>query len=120
MTSIPCFAQKEYKASNGKIYHLGDTVIMSKGSGVDGKFISLARTGLAAMASYNSNNPNGADQLLASRYFLNGKGIIKKIKEMKFAGNIKPYFILDFNQGGNYMLLVEDAISACEILPCKN
>lgn len=111
------FAQKgkEFKASNGTIYHVGDTVTLTKGSGTDGKFLSLGLTGLRAIATYNSNNPNAGDQLAANRGFNGGKGIIKKIKEMNFAGSKKPYFVLDFKSQGNYMLLIEDAISYKEI-----
>lgn len=111
-------AQKLYKASNGVTYNIGDTIVMDKGAGVEGRFLSLGMTGLAAIGSVNQNG--NSDQLNATRAFAGGRGVIKKIKQMKFAGNIKPYFIIDFHQGPNYMLLIEDAISSCEITPCKN
>lgn len=104
---------KEYTASNGKTYHLGDTVIMGKGTLTDGRFASLGMTGKAALAIFDKKT-NG-DNLWASRYFENGKGIIKKISTEIFAGNTKPYFILDFHQGADYMLFIEDAINSKEV-----
>jgi hypothetical protein len=73
-------------------------------------------TGLRVLSMYNANNPNSTEHLSANRGFNGGRGIIKKVKEMNFAGAIKPYFVLDFKKQGNYMLLIEDAISNNEIV----
>jgi len=103
-------AQKitEYKAANGITYHVNDTVKLGKGSGEDGSFLYLEDRGLPA-PGHSHNLP---------KQFANGGAVIKSIKK-DFRSKIDKYsFVVDAGGIFNFSLFIDDAILACEVLPC--
>jgi hypothetical protein len=117
LASTTCLAQKEYKASNGITYHVGDSVKIGKGSGVNDQYLYLMRWGFMAAMSYNQNKD--ANQFNLFRGYNNMSILIKKIKTGKFAGQDKTYFILDAPHL-TALLYIEDAINSCEVIPCTD
>lgn len=109
---------KEYKAINGITYQIGDTVKLGRGSGVNGAFLFLQMSGWGAMMSYNTKG--GQDQFNIGRGYANTQVIIKNIKEQKIKGIKKTYFIVGGGNITNYALVIDDAIVACEVKPCKS
>jgi hypothetical protein len=109
------FAQNEYKASNGKTYHVGDTIKISLGSMPDGSFKYV----LASQPAFFPPRRNGND-LNARKDFANTNTIIKKIKagsRLTDNGN-KTILVVKGNGLVNFDVWIEEAISACEVTPC--
>lgn len=106
-------AQKEeYKASNGRIYHVGDTITLSKGSGMNGVFTSFQVAGLARSTVPEQN------YMPASMVGI--KLIIKKIKNWPVAGQDRFYFVTQGHSAiSNGWLFIEQAIGSCEITDCN-
>ena len=113
-------AQKitEYKALNGIIYHIGDTVKLGRGSSPSGTFMYLQMGGWGAALSYSSNS--GPNQLNIGRGYANTAVIVKKIKTYKIKGIVKYYFTVGGGNITNYILTIDDAIQACEVVPCQD
>lgn len=109
-------AQKltEYKAVNGITYKIGDTVLIGKGSGTDGKYVYMALGGKAGYIVYKS----GAT-INVSAGFNGIKVIIVSMKNYKLGTGSKTFFFLDAGNKTIFTLIIDDAISACEVLPCK-
>jgi hypothetical protein len=120
LVSANCFAQKitEYKAINGINYRLGDTVRLGRGSAPNGTFLYLQVGGWGAVMSYDSNK--GANQLNIGRAYANTAVIIKKIKYYKISGIQKMTFTVGGGNITNYVLTIDDAIQACEVVPCED
>ena len=118
LVSLNSNAQKlnEYKAINGIIYHPGDSVKLGSGSGPNGTFVHLQLGGWGPMLTYDTNG--GPDQLNIERGYANTSVIIKKIKRQKIKGVTMVYFVVGGGNVTNYNLTIDDAISACEVLPC--
>lgn len=88
---------KEYAASNGVTYHVGDTVKLGRGSGASHEFLYvLTSSGASAQRAYSG-----------------GKLVINKIHRVNFRGIDKVYFVTS----PKYLLYIEDAIETCEV-PC--
>ena len=107
---------KSYTASNGIIYHEGDSVLMGYGSSPNGSYQYFTLGGTLAVMSYNSNA--GANQFDASKGFGGLKLRIIKIKSIKYLGQNKTYFVVKA-QVGRFNLFIEDAIKFCEVKPCN-
>lgn len=116
---LPCvaFAQdiKEYKAANGKTYHVGDTVKIGLGSTPDGafKYVQVSQPGFLPPRR-NSNDMNARKDVARSN------AIIKKIKtgsKLTDAGN-KIIFVVKTGGIVNFDVWIEEAIAACEVTPC--
>lgn len=104
--AVTVYGQKnipEYKASNGIIYHPGDTVRLGMGSGNNGEFLYVASGGLA---------PAGLSRAYAQKYT-----VIKKINNVKFKGQDSYYFVVGMGNS-TYNLGIENAIASCEV-SCK-
>lgn len=109
------FAQNEYKASNGKTYHVGDTIKVALGSMPDGSFKYV----LASQPAFFPPRRNGND-LNARKDFANTNTIIKKIKtgsRLTDNGN-KIILVVKGNGLINFDVWIEEAIAACEVTPC--
>jgi len=102
----------EYKASNNKIYHIGDTVRLSKGSSSNGEFLYLQMGGINAFLGHGHN-------LNIDKSYANTGVIIKKIKKDKVRGIQKTWFVVDGGNITNYNLYIDDAILSCEVTPCQ-
>jgi len=104
-------AQKitEYKATNGVTYHINDTVRLGKGSSSDGSFLYLEERGIPGPGNRSHNLP---------KQFTNGGVVIKSIKKDKLSGADKYLFVVFPGGIFNYWLYIDDAILACEVLPC--
>ncbi|WP_461303822.1 SHOCT domain-containing protein [Aureisphaera sp.] len=102
---------KEYKATNGVTYKIGDTLQLGKGSGQNGIYDFIHSTGLAVATS-------GKAQPLDA---VNTKFTFVKVKKIK-EYNSKHYKGVIMTVGvkhlTNHLIYVEEAIESCEILPC--
>jgi len=105
----------EYKAANGKTYHVGDTVKVGMGSMPDGDFKYIQVNALLMPPHRNSNSLN------ASKDFSRTNGIIKKIKrERQMSGSDKVIFTIKTGGIPTYDIWIDEAIAACEATPCVN
>lgn len=115
LTPFIGFAQNEYKASNGKTYHIGDTVKVALGSMPDGNFKYI----LASQPSFLPPRRNSND-LSARRDLAHTNAVIKKIKtgsRLTDNGN-KTILVVKGNGLLNFDIWIEEAIAACEVTPC--
>jgi hypothetical protein len=112
-------AQKitEYKAINGITYKIGDAVKLGRGSSPSGTFLYLQMGGWGAVLNYDASA--GPNQLNIGRGYANTAVIIKKIKTGKIQGVVKYYFTVGGGNITNYVLTIDDAIQACEVVPCS-
>ncbi len=103
----------EYRAPNGKIYHVGDTVKVGMGSMPDGNFKYIQINPLLQPPHRNSNDLN------ARKDFSLTNGIIKKIKqERQMSGSDKVIFTIKTGGIPTYDIWIVEAIAACEVTPC--
>jgi len=98
---------KEYTASNGITYKVGDMILLGRGSGGQGTFVYLKIAGWMA---------GSATQIGSAYSGLNVE--IKKIKKQTFKGAEKIIFTVGGGNITNYSLEIEEAIGACEIKDC--
>lgn len=105
-----CKAQnlKEYTASNGKIYHVGDTLKIGFGSMPNGSFKYINPGGWAASSEPMNKSISGMG------------AIIKKIHSYNAHGFRKVYFAVGLGGITNYNLYIEEAIASCEVADCKS
>jgi hypothetical protein len=105
----------EYKAINNKTYHIGDTVRLGKGSSPSGEFLYVQIGGLNGFLS------RGHNQNIDKSYANTGL-VIKKIKKGRPDPRSveKLWFVVDGGTIGTYNLYIDDAILACEVLPCQS
>ncbi|MET3606898.1 hypothetical protein ABIC74_000740 [Mucilaginibacter rubeus] len=110
--SILAHAQKlkEYKASNGIIYHPGDTVKLGLGSGTNGQFVYMVP---------NMLNSSSTQLDWIKRRLSRGNVIIKKIKQEETIGMTKTLFYVGAGAAYNLHLDIEAAIESCEVKPCN-
>jgi Short C-terminal domain len=106
-----CLAQEtnDYRAINGVTYHRTDTVRLGKGSDAGGDFLYIEERGIPSPSHKNHYLP---------KQFANGGVIIKNIKIVKLNGIKKYEFIVDAGGLFNFAMFIDDAILACEVLPC--
>lgn len=102
-------SKTEFKASNGITYHLKDTVKLGRGSDPNGRFNYLVFGGWMV----GSSTKIGAS-------YANLGVVIKAIKTVKMKRIEKTYFTVGAGNITNYLLYIEDAIQACEVIPCSN
>jgi hypothetical protein len=101
---------KEYKASNGVHYKIGDTITMGRGSGLQGSFVFYQMGGWGATMGDNSlPSVHGGTNV-----------ILKKIKVANLRGAEKVWFVVNGGNITNYNLFIEDAIATCEIKDCNS
>lgn len=112
MTAKICFAQNEYKASNGVTYHVKDTVKLGRGSNPNGSFNYLQLGGWSAALSGGYSN--------IGKGYANTAVVIKSIKKNKVKGVEAIYFVVGGGNISNYMLQIEAAIQTCEVIPCAS
>lgn len=112
-------AQKitEYTAINGITYKIGDTVHLGMGSSSKGTFMFLQMSGWAASLNYDPNA--GPEQLNIGRGYDNTAVIVKKINASETKGIIKYSFTVGGGNITNYVLYIDEAIQACEVVPCR-
>lgn len=115
-------AQKEYKASNGVTYHVGDTLRLGLGSKADGSFLYVEDKGpLGGLGPFGNIGP-GRNQPARglTKDYANVGAIIKSIS--KTSSNGVQKYTFSVNAGGpmRYNVYIDDAIAACEVKPCKN
>lgn len=113
------FAQdiKQYKASNGVTYRINDTVHLGKGSNSNGSFMFVQDRGLGFTLPGPQGRSAGGRGL--PKDMSNGGVIIKSIKKTT-ENNLEKYVFM-VNGGGplRFSLFIDDAISVCEVTPCK-
>jgi len=96
----------KYKASNDKVYEIGDKIKLNRGSGQNGNFVylTLGGLGLRGLSSQLDHTYTGSTCT------------IKKIKKVK---DERIIFIVGNGSLSNFELSIEDAIATCEIVDCK-
>jgi len=117
-----CFAQilglgkklSEYKATNGKTYHIGDTIKLGQGSAPNGTFRYLQYGGWETFFI----NSEGSDSHNVERMFSGYGATIKKMHSFKAHGIEKVVLAVSIGGISNYDLWIEDAITSCEIVDC--
>lgn len=110
-------AQKktEYKASNGIVYHVGDTIQLGRGSRDDGTFNYLQINN--TFSAFVGGEPNQG----VAKSFSGANVVIKKIREMNMKGASKVYFVVGGGSITNYWLMIDDALATGEVVdPTKN
>ena len=95
-----------YKASNGKLYEIGDKIKLSRGSGQNGNFVYLTLGGLGL---------RGLSTQLDHTY----TGSTCTLKKIKTTKDTRIIFIVGNGGLSNFELSIEDAIVTCEIVDCK-
>jgi hypothetical protein len=105
----------EYKALNNKTYHVGDTVRLGRGSSPTGEFLYVQ------IGGFNGFLSRGHNQNIDKTYANTGL-VIKKIKKGRPDPRSieKLWFVVDGGGITTYNLYIDDAISACEVIPCAN
>lgn len=105
----------QYNASNGKTYHVGDTIKLGQGSAPNGTFRYVQYGG---WLMFMINGSQADDHNIEKTY--SGYGaVIKKIHSFKAHGIPKVVFAVDIGGASNFDLWIEDAIASCEIVDCK-
>lgn len=101
-----------YTASNGVTYSIGDEFQLGRGSDTNGKFVYVNVGGWAVSSSAEQNRLGSLNV-----------GLIVTVKKIK-KYNYKRYKGVYFTVGGgnitNYTIDIENAISSCEVIPCKS
>lgn len=111
-----CFSQfggkdiDEYKASNGITYKIGDKVKLGIGSANNGSFNYVTMRNALFMDPGMSSR-NNAHKSLAGKV-----AIIEKIKSVN---SDQIYFVVSGLTAVRWALMIEEAISKCEITECK-
>jgi hypothetical protein len=111
-----CVAQnrfESYTASNGVTYHERDTVLLNVGSSPETggfKFVEIA-----GLSRTSAGTGGGLD-----RSYDGTKLVIKKIYKNTYKGAEKMFFVTKGTGFTNFWVYIEQAISACEVLPCKS
>ncbi|MFB9841096.1 SHOCT domain-containing protein [Mucilaginibacter ginsenosidivorans] len=105
----------EYSASNGRTYHVGDTIKLGQGSAPNGTFRYVQYGGWLVFMI----NGNQADDHNIEKTYSGYGAIVKKIHSFKAHGIQKVVFAVDIGGGSNFDLWIEDAIASCEIVDCK-
>lgn len=103
---------KQYTASNGVTYHIGDKIELGRGSGINGKFNYLKVGGWGGAL--------GGSEQIGSGY--SGQKVI--LKSILYENNKRRDYTKVWMQVGggnitNYSLEIEQAIQSCEVVPCK-
>jgi len=100
----------QYTASSGVTYRIGNIIYPNKGSGRNGSFRFIYWANLV-LGEANTSSRIGENNF-----------ILKKIKTIDDFGKKKIVFVVNTNDlvGHEYSILIEDAISACEVKPCES
>jgi len=110
-----CQDMKEFKASNGKTYHVGDTVKVGMGSMPDGNFKYIQITPPPFMPPGRNTN-----SFAARREFAMSNAVIRSIKmSSSITGSDKVMFRVKAGGIGTYDIFIAEAIAACEVTPCS-
>lgn len=107
---------KEYKAVNGVTYHINDTVRLGKGSKDTGAFLYIEDRGLGLPTLPGARNSGGRG---LPKDFANGGVVIKSMRKMQLNGVDKYLFMVNAGGPFRFSMFIDDAILACEVLPCK-
>jgi hypothetical protein len=112
-------AQKlnEYHASNGKTYHPGDTIRLGLGSMPNGDFKYIQINQLLP----GPPDPRRSGAMAARKDMTNNSYVIKKIRNIdQISGGTKVAITIKTGGLPTCDIWIEDAIAACEVLPCAN
>jgi len=103
---------KEFTASNGITYKVGDEFKLGQGSDTNGKFVYVNIGGWGMSTNAETNRLGAANA-----------GLIVTVKKIK-KYNYKRYKGVYFTVGGgnitNYVIDIENAIKSCEIEICND
>jgi hypothetical protein len=110
-----CQTLKEFKAPNGKTYHIGDTIKVGMGSMPEGNFKYVQVT----PPPFFPPRPNG-NNFSARKDLAMSTAVIRKIKmASQISGSDKVMFTVKAGGIGTYDIWIVEAIAACEVTPCS-
>ncbi|HWD88570.1 MAG TPA: SHOCT domain-containing protein [Mucilaginibacter sp.] len=116
---LAVFSQKlkEYRASNGKTYHPGDTIRLGLGSMPNGDFKFIQINQLLP----GPPDPRRSGAMAARKDMTNNGYVIKKITNVdQMTGGTKVAITIKTGGLPTCDIWIEDAIAACEVQPCAN
>ena len=102
---------KEFTASNGTTYKIGDEIKLGRGSDTNGKFVYVNIGGWAISTNAEENRLGAANAGLLVT--------IKKIKKYNYKRYKGVYLTVGGGNITNYIINIENAIATCEIKDCK-
>jgi hypothetical protein len=110
----------EYKASNGVVYHVNDTLRLGHGTRPDGGFATARLGGMNAfMIKSHSHDGEKDDRLFVSRGGEAALARIRRIKKEVIDGVDKYTLVINIPRTpGNFELDIESAIKNCEVAIC--
>ena len=108
---------KEYKATNGVTYHLGDTVRLGKGSNSNGTFLYVEDKGIGFSLPGPGGGGRGGQTRPLPKEYANGGVVIKSIKKVTVYNVDKYVFMVNSGAPIRFSLTIDDAILACEVTP---
>lgn len=106
------FAQrelKEYKAQNGMVYKIGDTIRFAYGSGKNQVFEYVFRTGIS---TFNIEN---LSSIYVDSTYVGKPVVIKSIEIFKQKGREKILFLVQGKGAGRFDVHIDSAIANKEI-----
>ena len=112
-------AQKlsEYKASNGKTYHAGDTLKVGLGTMPDGNFKYIQINTLLP----GPPDPRRANSMNARKDISGSNYVIKRIANVKqMSGGDKTVITIKTGGFTTCDVWIEEAITTCEVTPCND
>ena len=111
-----CQSMTEFKAPNGKTYHVGDTIKVGMGSMPDGNFKYIRVT----PPPFFPPRPNG-NNFSAKKDLALSTAVIRKIKTTsQMSGSDKVMFTVKAGGIGTHDIWIVEAIAACEVTPCNS
>lgn len=99
---------KEYKASNGIVYHVGDTITFGRGAGTNGRF-TYVQMGNAFMMGAAAEQGVGKN-------WSGFNAIIKKIKQITVKGATRTCFTVGTGGPARFSVMIEDALEVDEVV----
>ena len=103
---------KEFTATNGVTYKVGDEFKLGQGSDTNGKFVYVNIGGWGVSSNAEQNRLGAANSGLIVT--------LKKIKKYNLKRFKGVYFIVGGGNITNYTIDIENAIKSCEIEICDN
>lgn len=106
-------AQLIHYQINGNIYKLGDTITISKGTGINCTYLNIQeKIGMPNMAYAASKNSN---EFTVGPECANTKVVIIDIGIIDYKKELKPYFVVSRGRFKRYYVFIEQALISGEI-----
>lgn len=106
---------RQYKATNGVSYKVGDTVKLGTGSANNGAFSCMYLSGWNAAIGYDQNG--AASQFNVGSAYANKQMVIQEIDWESVRGGKRYYFVVGDEGTNDYNLYIDAAVKNHEVLP---